>query len=355
MRILQVIDSLEGGGAERMAVNFANAFASAGDASFLICTRSSGPLLQTLDSKVSYLCLNKRSTFDLKAFYKLYKFIKTNNISIVQAHGSTFFMGIIMKLCLLKFKLFWHDHNGNRPSLNHSINKYIIWFSYLFDGVLCVNHNLEAWSKKHLHVKKIYYMPNFTSINKVEQQLTFLKGEMHKRILCVANLRAPKNHLNLLKAFNASNVKLQGWSLHFVGNQYDDSYFHDIENYITKFTLSDSVFTYGSCTDIFHIMGQADIGCLVSTYEGFPVTILEYGLSNLAVIGSNVGYITTILEEDRGILVDPLDVSGISSSLLHLISDPELKINYAQKLNVFVHNNYSEKNVLQKLKNILND
>lgn len=44
MRIIQLIDSLEAGGAERMAVNFANGLASKADFSGLVCTRKEGLL-----------------------------------------------------------------------------------------------------------------------------------------------------------------------------------------------------------------------------------------------------------------------------------------------------------------------
>ena len=60
MRILQLIDSLEAGGAERMAVNYANALATTLEFSSLVATRKEGPLLGEIDSKVIYLFLNKK-------------------------------------------------------------------------------------------------------------------------------------------------------------------------------------------------------------------------------------------------------------------------------------------------------
>ena len=61
MRILQLIDSLEAGGAERMAVNYANALATTLEFSSLVATRKEGPLLGEIDSKVIYLFLNKKN------------------------------------------------------------------------------------------------------------------------------------------------------------------------------------------------------------------------------------------------------------------------------------------------------
>ena len=63
MRILQIIDSLEAGGAERMAVNYANALAKTVSFSGLVVTRKEGALQSELDLNVNYLFLNKQ--FDL--------------------------------------------------------------------------------------------------------------------------------------------------------------------------------------------------------------------------------------------------------------------------------------------------
>ena len=56
---MQLIDSLEPGGAERMAVNWANAFAEKEWFSGIIATRAEGTLQTTLASAVAYLYLNR--------------------------------------------------------------------------------------------------------------------------------------------------------------------------------------------------------------------------------------------------------------------------------------------------------
>ena len=60
MRIIQLIDSLEAGGAERMAVSYANALAQEIEFSALVATRKEGPLLNQIESNVPYLFLNKK-------------------------------------------------------------------------------------------------------------------------------------------------------------------------------------------------------------------------------------------------------------------------------------------------------
>ena len=75
MRILQLIDSLEAGGAERMAVNYANALVDDLGFSALVATRKEGALLVQIDSKVTYLFLNKKRQLDFGALWRLRSFV----------------------------------------------------------------------------------------------------------------------------------------------------------------------------------------------------------------------------------------------------------------------------------------
>ena len=76
IRVIQLIDSLEPGGAERMAVTIANSLLDTVNFSGLVVTRKEGSLLTTLHPKVSYHCVHKKSTFDIKALLRLRHFIK---------------------------------------------------------------------------------------------------------------------------------------------------------------------------------------------------------------------------------------------------------------------------------------
>ena len=66
MRIIQIIDSLEAGGAERIAVSYANALAEKIEFSGLVATRKEGSLLNQIDQNVSYLFFNKWIDFRSK-------------------------------------------------------------------------------------------------------------------------------------------------------------------------------------------------------------------------------------------------------------------------------------------------
>lgn len=350
MRILQLIDSLEAGGAERMAVNYANAFVRTASFSALVTTRKEGALKHQLEDNVAYFFLRRKTTFDIKALLRLRSFVKINQVDLIQAHSSSFLLAVLLKLIYPKIKIIWHDHNGNRVLNNQRDNRVIKWASYFFSGIIAVNLELEDWAKNNLKAEKVIYVPNFTTISTNEQKLTFLKGTEEKRIVCLANLRMPKNHIALLKAFAASDASKEGFTLHFIGKDNEDDYSDELKKFITAHKLENQVYIYGSCPDVFHVLLQADIGILCSTFEGFPVTLLEYGLSRLAVISTNVGYCAEIIKDgERGLLISPTEVQSISEAINKMVNDKLFKAEMANNLNEYVLDNYSEESILKKV------
>ncbi|SHM95932.1 glycosyltransferase [Flavobacterium xinjiangense] len=350
MRILQIIDSLEAGGAERMAVNYANGLVKQIDFSALVATRQEGILKNELAEKVSYLFLNKKSTFDLKSIFRLRSFVQKNKISIVHAHGTSFFLAFFLKLIYPTIKIIWHEHYGARVHQSRMDNLALLLSSFLFSSVFVVNHQLEAWVKKNLFLTKVYYIPNFATSEQVHENTTFLRGTDEKRIVCLANLKDPKNHISILIAFNEMKIGDLGWSLHLVGKDYNDNYSIVLKDFIRGNNLENSIFIYGSKNDVQHILAQASIGILASTAEGFPLTLLEYGLARLPVVCTNVGFCSEIIKDNNsGLLFDPSDNLQIQNQLLKMITDKQLRNCFALHLQKVVCDNYSKNKVIDVL------
>ena len=330
-----------------MAVNYANALASRADVSALAVSRKEGSLRQELYDQVPYLFLNRKQLVDFSVLWRLRKFVVHYRIEWLHAHATSFFMAVLLKLVYPKIKIVWHDHNGNRVKMQGNNNKMLVLCSFFFNRVLVVNEELKVWAERHLKCEKVAYLPNFTIINEREPEKTFLKGNPGKRIVCLANLRHPKNHLTLLGAFHTSRLADSGWSLHLIGKDNSDAYSSAVKDYIRKNNLTESAFVYGGCTDIFHILRQATIGVLASTYEGFPVTLLEYGLSGLAVISSDVGYCSEIISDMvNGLLFNPMEQDGLSEKLVVLAENEALREKFGTALAATVQNRFSQDAVI---------
>jgi hypothetical protein len=144
MRVIQIIDSLEVAGAERMAVNYANALLEQIEFSGLVVSRKEGKLLQQLNDKVCYLFLKKKSIFDVTALYRLRSFVKKNRVSIVHAHGTSFFLAILLKLTFPKVKVVWHEHYGPRVKQSRKGNFILFFSSFFFLVCFCCKSSIRG-------------------------------------------------------------------------------------------------------------------------------------------------------------------------------------------------------------------
>lgn len=350
MRVVQIIDSLEAGGAERMAVNYANALSERIEFSGLITTRKEGPLFSQIDNKVSYLFLEKKKKIDLKAIFRFRKYLKKNKIEIIHAHSSSFFISVLVKLMLPGIKIIWHDHYGSRVNESRKKNIILVFSSFFFSSIFTVNLQLQEWSRKNLLCKKVIFIPNFAKENKEQLQITKLKGSTGKRIVFLANLKNPKNHILVLRAFSDLKLYETGWSLHLIGRDYFDSYSDELKRFIKSHSLESHIRLHGEKNDIKYILSQASIGILASTEEGFPVALLEYALGNLAVVSTNVGYCSKIIKNGfSGLLFDPKNDFELQVQLEKLTQDGYLREKMARNFKAFVTKEYSEEEVMKSL------
>ena len=349
MRILQIIDSLDAGGAERMAVNYANALAKEVEFSGLVATRKEGPLFNQISKNVSYLYLNKKGTIDLKAIFALRKFIIENKVEIIHAHSTSFFIAFLLKLTNLSLKLIWHDHYGDseflskRPSLSLRI---ILPF---FNGIITVNQKLKIWVEYKLQIKNVVYLPNFPSEASEVAKQTILSGIQGKRIVSLANLRIQKNHFLLLEVAKKIKHSHPDWTFHLIGKDFEDDYSTQVKNLILDNNLEKTVYLYGSRNDIKNILEQSTIGILTSQSEGLPVALLEYGFYEKPVVVTNVGEIPLIIKDGQnGFLVETNSAELFYNSLVNIINNDFLLSDFGKALEKTISTNYSEQAVINQ-------
>jgi glycosyltransferase involved in cell wall biosynthesis len=346
LRIVQLIDSLDLGGAERMAVNYANALATRVAFSGLVATRKEGLLKDALDARVHYLFIERTKKIDWGAIVRLNNFCKKHQITHIHAHGTSFFSAVLVKILRPSIKIVWHDHNGNRASHSMVQNKVLKICSMFFDGILVVNKGLESWAKQKMTTKSVLFLPNFV-VREAATNESILKGNPSKSILCLANFRWQKNQEMLIEVFDSINEAHPDWTLHLVGNGFKSNYGMKLVQLCEEKKLGDKVFFYEGITDIATVINQATIGVLTSVSEGLPMVVLEYGLYNKPVVVTSVGELPLIIQDGiNGGLVAPNEPSAFVNKLLKLMDDAEVRKSWGNALQETVTNNYTEAAVM---------
>jgi glycosyltransferase involved in cell wall biosynthesis len=355
IRILQLIDSLEAGGAERMAVTYANALHQELGFGALACTRAEGMLKQQLLSGVVYTFLARKNVFDFAALLRLYRLINQHHITHIHAHSSSVFFAVLLKLLCPSVRLLWHDHYGKSEMLEQRPFWTLRIASLFVTQIIAVNQQLVHWSKEKLWCKKVTYLPNFT-LPDTSVAVTQLHGTMGKRIVCLANLRPQKNHMLLLDIAKVISQSHPEYTFHLVGKDFNDAYAATIKATIVSYGLQDTVFLYGSCDDIPAILNQSTVGILTSDSEGLPIALLEYGFYNLPVVVTAVGEIPEVVTHDKeGFVVPKNDSLAFINALQELLDNPNLQATFARQLNEKVVAQYSSEAVLKNYLKLLDE
>jgi glycosyltransferase involved in cell wall biosynthesis len=347
IRVLQLLDSLNAGGAEVLAVNIANALSNEGVESHLCVTRNEGPLKEYIEPAVQYLFLKRKRIVDVKAIKKLKKYIIYNNITVIHAHSTSCFLAISIKILHSKLKVIWHNHTGSNIGLKGKRLFLLKACAIHMNYIISVNEDLDFWSKTVLKNTKGSAVRNFPVFTNLQKD-TKLFGKKGKKILCIAGYRKEKDHINLLKAFLVVLKKDARCTLHLIGKNYHDAYGKSIQKFIINEKLEDRVFQYDLCCDIKNILDQADIGVLSSDSEGLPISLLEYGLAKLPVVVTNVGDCAAVVT-NKQVVVPPKRSDKLADAIVSLINDTVLREKVASELHAEVLNNYSRERSVKKI------
>ncbi|NWF49599.1 MAG: glycosyltransferase family 4 protein [Ignavibacteriaceae bacterium] len=130
-----------------------------------------------------------------------------------------------------------------------------------------------------------------------------------------------KGHKFLLRAVKQLQNQGKNFVLIIAG---DGPLKNDLMDETKMLGISDRVFFLGHRTDITDILSSMDIFVQPSKDFGgetFPVAILEALSIGLPVVASEVGDLSTLVNETNGILTNPEDVQELSVALNSLISN----------------------------------
>jgi glycosyltransferase involved in cell wall biosynthesis len=353
VRVLQIIDSLDVGGAEKMAVQIANSLSTKIEFSALCCTRNTGPLRKEINQKVEFIHLKKKHPLDLRALFRLRRFVSEHEIKIIHAHATSYFTASLLKLTLPRLKIVWHDHYGpERKGVKSISDVVLICCSLLFNYIIVVKDELKTWGATHLKCKNSVVAKNFISLTeteKISKSILFRGDKNSIKIIHVANFRPQKDHLTALKAIkNVLEDKIQ-ISYHLFGSYDEDSsYYKNVLEFIQQNHLENHVFIYGVKENITDYLKNADIGILTSTSEGLPLSLIEYIIAKLPTVVTQVGQCGELVE-NYGKLFKPKDYKALSMHIHDIILNKELAKKNATLLYDKVYKQYSEDTVINQI------
>ncbi len=350
MRILQVIDSMAVGGAERMAVNIANLFSKENIPNILVASRSKGPMNDFLQEQDSFICLDKKSFFDIKAFRRLVSTARNFKPTHIHVHDSSVFWGVLLKQFIPSCKLIWHAHYGGFNGDDQRFGNKIKFIAGSIDAVITVNEELKDWIEKELtKIRNVAYIQNFPDL-----PTAISRQSPSDVILCLANLKPPKNHHLLVNAFLEFTKLKPSYKLKLVGATDNSSYLSEIKEIIRRGGMEDSVLIEGTQLNLTPYLEEAQFAVLSSDVEGLPVSLLELGLGKVPIITTAVGQCNTLLNQGKfGYLAQKGNKTELLEAMVHVAENISEANQKAELFASHVSAKFGNMNFFEKYTNLI--
>ena len=326
IKIMQIIPEFDLAGAEIMVENLLISLSEMGYEVYGVSLYDKKTAItERLEKEnIPIIFLKKKNGFDLKIFIKLYKLFKKVKPHVIHTHR--YVLPYVMPAIILaRIPNRIHTiHNTARMELS-KFGRKLQSFFYKSCKVIPVAISplvklsvLEEYKHLKSNIPMIY---NGININKCITKNDYdLNNEI--RILHIGRIAKQKNHIGLINSFKLVVNKFKNAKLILVGiGELEDI----IKLRVKELHLENNIIFLGQQPSVFKYLNEADIFVLPSLWEGMPITLIEAMATGLPIVAAKVGGIPDMIENGfSGLLVEP-DEEQISSALIRLISDINLR------------------------------
>jgi glycosyltransferase involved in cell wall biosynthesis len=352
-KISFLIESLDGGGSEKVFKNLTNYISSNTNIIIeLVLVKKKGVFLKDLNKNIKIIDLKSNRT--LFAFFPLIKYLKkTNSDAII---STLLHMNILLTIANLfvrnKKKIIIRESSTPSVLINevyHSlvfkkIFKFFLFFFYKKQkNIICPSQGVaedlqNTFKVKKNNIKVIYNPINFHDIdinkNKIISE-NFFKSSS-KMIISIGRLDRYKNHIDLLEVFNQIYKKFD-IKLSLFGNGPEKN---NLDEFIKKNNLSNYVRIFNFNDNPYKYLNKSHIFVSTSIFEGFPNSLLEaVCMGKICISYDCESGPKEIFENNKyGHLINLFDKDALKKTLLKLIANNnfykdsfELKLKYGIK------------------------
>lgn len=173
-------------------------------------------------------------------------------------------------------------------------------------------------------------------------------------LVSVARFSHQKNNMELIRAVEQINKLYFGsLQLNMVG---DGPLLSEAQAYVTSHKLEDDVHFLGSRTDVDDILNQNDIFCLISNYEGLPISIIEAMRAKMPIVASDVGGVNELVQNGvNGFLIPRGNISELVEKLKYILDHKELIKFMGETSRKIYEEEYTADRMNQKILSVYNE
>lgn len=349
MKVMFVIPSMAGGGAERVISVLSNAFIKKGIETKIMMTAGNA-CAYALDPEVELLQAGEVTSGSIfkrvTRIVKMRQICKANRDAVLVAFepDAAFFAGIAK--AGLSMKMIASERNDPRSFGSSKVRKYAYRWA---DKMVFQTKDAMEYFNQDIQ-RKGSVIPNPISDTLPEPY----EGKRKKTIVSVGRLEKQKNHKMLLKAFAEFIKKYSDYTLHLYG---DGVLREELMELTAQLNMEENVVFEGFQRDVLSRIRDDGMYVLSSDYEGISNSLLEAMAVGMPVISTDCpcgGSAMCIQNGQNGILIPVGDEKALKNAMLQ-IAESEDKAQQLGKEAFKIRDRYSAEKIVEEWISVLKE
>ncbi len=281
------------------------------------------------------------------SFFKLKKEVKKFNVDLIHSNSrTTQVLGNLLSRALHIPHVFT-CHGFFKPKLSRLL------FPYWGQGVIAISqevkehliNDLKLDAKKISVINNGIDVNNFGDFSKRESIRKDLKINEAPLVGIIARLSDVKGHIYLIRAIHQVIKDFPTVKLLIIG----EGKMKDILTAeVAKLDIKNNVLFIPEARDTQNALAAMDVFVMSSLQEGLGLALMEAMAQGLAVVGSRVGGIKTLIQDEvNGLLVEPADSQGLAQAIIRLLKDSQLRRSLGVSARKFIMDNFSKSKMVE--------
>lgn len=329
MRVLQIIDSLNRGGAEVMLTAMAPRFRERGlTCDVVALLRTPSPLEQTLqEHNVNLRYTGVSRLYSPRQIFSLAKFLREYDIIHVHLFPAQLWAGLAATLSRVRVPLVSTEHNTWNGRRRWWMRRFDRWMYSHYRHIACISEatadELIRWCPATSD--KISVIPNGIALDAFEGAQPAILPPVPAgvaRLVFVGRFYPQKDHATILRAL----PDVPDAHLLLVG---DGPLRPKLLRMAQSLGIAERLTFLGSRSDVAAVLKASDIYVHSTHSDGFGIAACEAMAAGLPVVASDVPGLAQIVA-GVGILFPPGDNKALARHLIALIESPELRRKMSQ-------------------------
>jgi len=363
--ILFVHPALGIGGAEKNRLSVLRYFDREKYDITLCCLAEKGALADDFEAMgFSVDCLQKsQRSFNIRATFALYRYIKKNDFSIVHSclSNTNLHSRIAARLAgipviIAEEQSEYERYNPLLKNLLRSVNRYLAAFTDKI--IVCSEKTGEVISKDDgipgdkLLVLHNVIDPQEFRVSRPRQEILASLGLDDDDIVIgyVASLARRKGHIYLLEVVELLSRSYENLKLVLVG---DGSLREELKFQVEKRKLSGKVIFTGQRRDITDILSILKVFVSPALNEAFGIVLIEAMYMGLPCVATKVGGVSEVVVDGiTGILVPPADSSALAEAVSKILNNPQMAQEFGEAGRNRVLENFTADVYARRLKDL---